>query len=72
MKDLNNKKVILNYDKLSKNNLSVRFRNFIESNKDKVFTASLDVDNHYTVMYVLKEDESEIKWLFYLDDLIEV
>ena len=70
MQNINGKKVKINVDKFKDRNLSNRFKRFIEDNKDKVFTAILDIDNKYTCMYILKEDESEVKWLFFVDDLV--
>lgn len=67
---LNGKKVKINVDKLLLNHNSVKFRNFIENNRDVVFTASLY--GKYTQMYMLDEDMSAPKWLFFEDDLVEV
>lgn len=70
---LGGKKVKINVDRiLSYKNTSTRFSNFLNKNKDKVFTA---VDTKYGtkftgVMYELEEDDTPVKWLFYTDDLI--
>jgi hypothetical protein len=67
---LDGKKVIINVDKLLSNHNSVKFREFINANRDTVFTASLY--GKYTQMYILDEDVSSPKWMFFEDDLIEV
>lgn len=67
---LDGKKVIINVDKLLSNHNSVKFREFINANRDTVFTASLY--GKYTQMYILDEDISSPKWMFFEDDLIEV
>lgn len=68
--NIDGKKVKINVDKILERKNSERFIKFLNSSRDKVFTAILDVDNHYTMMYTLKEDASEVKWLFWLEDLI--
>ena len=67
---LDGKRVIINVDKLLGNHNSVKFREFINANRDTVFTASLY--GKYTQMYILDEDMSSPKWMFIEDDLIEV
>ena len=67
---LDGKRVIINVDKLLGNHNSVKFREFINANRDTVFTASLC--GKYTQMYILDEDMSSPKWMFFEDDLIEV
>lgn len=67
---LDGKKVLINVDKLLSNHNSVKFREFINANRNKVFTASLY--GKYTQMYILDEDVSSPKWMFFEDDLIEV
>ena len=67
---LDGKKVLINVDKLLINHTSVKFREFINANRDTVFTASLQ--GKYTQMYILAEDTSSPKWMFFEDDLIEV
>lgn len=67
---LDGKRVIINVDKLLRNHNSVKFREFINANRDTVFTASLY--GKYTQMYILDEDMSSPKWMFFEDDLIEV
>lgn len=67
---LDGKRVIINVDKLLGNHNSVKFREFINANRDTVFTASLY--GKYTQMYILNEDMSSPKWIFFEDDLIEV
>ena len=67
---LDGKRVIINVDKLLSNHNSVKFREFISANRDTVFTASLY--GKYTQMYILDEDMSSPKWMFFEDDLIEV
>lgn len=67
---LDGKRVIINVDKLLGNHNSVKFREFINANRDTVFTAFLY--GKYTQMYILDEDVSSPKWMFFEDDLIEV
>lgn len=67
---LDGKKVIINVDKLLTNHNSVKFREFLNANRNTVFTASLY--GKYTQMYILDEDVSSPKWMFFEDDLIEV
>ena len=67
---LDGKRVIINVDKLLSNHNSVKFREFINANRDTVFTAALY--GKYTQMYILDEDMSSPKWMFFEDDLIEV
>lgn len=67
---LDGKRVIINVDKLLSNHNTVKFREFINANRDTVFTASLY--GKYTQMYILDEDMSSPKWMFFEDDLIEV
>ena len=67
---LDGKRVIINVDKLLSNHNSVKFREFINANRDTVFTASLY--GKYTQMYILDEDMSSPKWMFFEVDLIEV
>lgn len=59
---LDGKRVIINVDKLLSNHNSVKFREFINANRDTVFTASLY--GKYTQMYILDEDMSSPKWMF--------
>ena len=67
---LDGKQVKINTDKLLATHHSEKFKEFLKSNKDKVFTAILY--GHYTQMYILLEDISTPRWLFFEDDLIEV
>lgn len=67
---LDGKKVLINVDKLLSNHNSVKFREFINANRNTVFTASLY--GKYTQMYILDEGVSSPKWMFFEDDLIEV
>ena len=70
MVNITGKKVKICVDNFSHVKLSQKFENFLKENKDKIFTAVLDIDNKYSVMYILKEDNSNPKWLFFIDDLI--
>lgn len=73
MENITGAKVKVNIDRInSRGSISTNFKDFLEFAKDKEFTAKLDVDNGYTKMYVLEEDESPIKWLFHIEDLIVV
>lgn len=59
---LDGKKVLINVDKLLTNHNSVKFREFLNANRNTVFTASLY--GKYTQMYILDEDVSSPKWMF--------
>lgn len=67
MSNLHNKKVKINVDRIltRKDTLSPLFINFVNYNKDKVYTALLE--KNYTEMYILEE---EPVWLFHKDDLV--
>lgn len=73
LEDISGAKVKLATEKIlkDKSRLSKRYLEFIDKNKDKVFTAKLsikwDKNNYY---YVLEEDETVPKWLFAVDNLI--
>ena len=73
LEDISGDKVKLATEKILKDKakLSKRYLEFIDKNKDKVFTAKLsikwDKNNYY---YVLEEDETVPKWLFAVDNLI--
>lgn len=75
LEDISGTKVKLATEKILKDKakLSKRYLEFIDRNKDKVFTAKLDIkwdkNNYY---YVLEEDETVPKWLFAVDNLIIV
>lgn len=73
MEDITGAKVKVNIDRINeRGSVSTNFGKFLEFAKDKEFTAKLDVENGYTKMYILEEDESPIKWLFHIEDLIVV
>lgn len=67
---LDYKLVKIDVDRLLINHHSVLFGEFLNKNRDKIFTAVKY--GTYTSMYILLEDESAPKWLFFEDDLIEV
>lgn len=73
LEDISGTKVKLATEKILKDKakLSKRYLEFIDKNKDKVFTAKLsikwDKNNYY---YVLEEDKTVPKWLFAVDNLI--
>lgn len=67
---LDNKRVIINVDKVLRTHHSVKFAEFLNVNREMVFTASLTAK--YTQMYTLEEDDTNPKWMFFEDDLIEV
>lgn len=69
--NIDNKKVKIDVEKIiERGKISNKFKKFITENKDTVFTAVLDIKNNYTIMYELKEDDSNPKWLFWIEDLI--
>jgi hypothetical protein len=71
-------KVRLNYENITSEpdyqKKVKRYRDFIEENKDKIFTVQYDKKYKDTpILVVLKEDESRVKWLFHYEyDLIVV
>ncbi len=68
-------KVKINYDRLmkKKDELSDKFINWITEHKDEIFTCEKDETLSDTDMRVqLAEDDSEVKWLFHVSDLILV
>lgn len=65
-------KVKLKVDRIleKKNELSERYIQFIEENKDKVLTVERDPNKDDEAQVVcLKEDPNEVKWLFHYSDL---
>lgn len=74
--NLNGKKVKINTDKIIRKGypLSKKFKRFITTYKDDVFTAKeSNIGTKITgVLYELEEDNSPVKWLFYVDDLVVV
>ena len=70
MDNITGKKVNINLENFAPRKKSRKFAKFLEENADKVFTAILDIDNKYARMYILLEDESNPKWLFFIEDLI--
>lgn len=75
MIDFNNKKVKLNVEKIfsRKRSFSEKYKKFLNENKEKIFTAeyySRINHNPSGYFYTLKEDDSEVKWIFTSDDFI--
>ena len=65
-------KVKLKVDRIleKKNELSEKYIQFIEENKDKVLTVERDPNKDDEAQVVcLKEDPNEVKWLFHYSDL---
>ena len=67
-------KVQLKVEKMNKhpdwNKLDERYRSFIEENIDTIFTVEYDEKYQREPLWVcLKEDQTPIKWLFYIGDL---
>ena len=52
--------------------LSKKYTDFLNANKDTVFTVIKEIDTKYATFYSLKEDTSVPKWMFQLEDLIIV
>ena len=53
-----------------KDELSERFIQFVEENKDKILTVERDPEKGEDAQVVcLKEDSNEVKWLFHYSDL---
>lgn len=70
-------KVKINVNKLRKEKnyykRRIDWRNFIETNIDKIFTVEYDANKKENPALVcLKEDNTSPKWLFYIGDLIQV
>jgi len=70
-------KVKLNYNEIKNQpdypKLTEKFRNWIEDNKDKVYTVEYKKNKRGKPLFVtLKEDTSDPKWLFWVGDLIVV
>ena len=70
-------KVKINVEKLqqekSYNQRNIRWRKFIEDNKDTIFTVEYDKNKKDNPkMVCLKEDPTEPKWLFFVGDLIQI
>ena len=70
-------KVKIDVEKLQKektyNKRNVKWREFIENNKDTIFTVEYDRDKKDNPkMVCLKEDTSPVKWLFFVGDLIVI
>lgn len=73
LEDITGAKVKIDIGKIrSRGAVSTSFSKFLNFANDKEFTAKLDVENGYTKMYVLEEDDSPVKWLFHIEDLIVV
>lgn len=75
MKDFNGKRVKLDIEKIlsRKRSFSEKYKNFLNENKDNIFTAeyySRINHNPSGYFYTLKEDKSDIKWIFTSDDFI--
>lgn len=70
-------KVKLNYQRIISRSdylmLREDYRNFIEENKDKIFTIEYDPKYQYEPLWVcLEEDKTPVKRLFYIGDLLSV
>lgn len=71
-------KVKLNYDSItnepSYKNKTKKYKNFVEKNKNKIFTVEYDEKyKNNPILVCLKEDKSRAKWLWYCEtDLIVV
>lgn len=72
---LEGSKVKLNYNRIIKrkgyDDLVSEYKEFIELNKDSVFTVEYDKDRRDNPSWVcLVEDNTPFKWLFYVGDLV--
>ena len=72
-------KVTINYEKIvNEAGYDLRtgkYRDFVENNKDTVFTVEYDKkfkDSKNQIIVTFAEDETNPKWLWYVDDLIKV
>lgn len=75
MIDFNNKKVKLDVEKIfsRKRSFSEKYTKFLNENKNRIFTAEYysRINKKPTgYFYTLKEDTSEVKWIFTSDDFI--
>ena len=52
--------------------LTQKYRMWVATHKDDIFTVEYDEQHKDGVLVCLKEDTTEPKWLFYEGDLIEV
>lgn len=73
--DFNEKKVKINVDEIlsRKRSFSQKYLKFLDENKNKIFTAeyySRIGKSPSKYFYTLKEDDSDIKWIFTADDFI--
>lgn len=50
---------------------SERYKQFVEENEDKIFTVEYD-EKHSSAVVCLKEDPSEVKWLWWEGNLVKV
>jgi hypothetical protein len=67
-------KVKINVDKIFKEkgfaDRMPRFRKFVQEARDKIFTVEYDPEHRdRPTLVCLKEDPSEVKWLWYIGDL---
>jgi hypothetical protein len=73
--NIDGKKVKIDIGKIlnRKRSFSKKYIKFLNYAKDKTFTAREEIFGKITgILYTLEEDPSEVKWLFYNDDLIVV
>lgn len=75
MEDFNNKKVMLDIEKIlsKKRSFSQKYLKFLNENRNKIFTAeyySRINRSPSKYFYTLREDNSEVKWIFTSDDFI--
>lgn len=69
-------KVRLNYDSIvdqpSYQKRQQAYRDFVEENRDKIFTVAYDDKHQSGKLVLLQEDTSEQQWLWHCADLIRV
>lgn len=69
-------KVQLNYDHIINSpgytNRQQAYKDFVETNRDRIFTAAYDDKHQSGKIVCFNEDKSDQKWLWYASDLIVV
>ena len=67
-------KVQLNYDRIVNspgyNNCQQAYKDFVETNRDRIFTAAYDDKHQSGKIVCFEEDTSKERWLWYASDLL--
>lgn len=73
MRNFTGRKVKINVDKIIdrvKDKMLPKYKEFLENNKNKIFTAQATKNTVEPELYTLLEDNSKPKWTFWCEDLI--